>query len=392
MDIQQKAIITLVKSAITGQSYDFPKEFDLNELLAVAKKHNIASMLYYGANNCGISQKENVMQQLFVMTCMYISASQRQIFELRKIYSAFEENQIEYMPLKGTLLKALYPKAEMRVMGDADILIHTSELEKINGLMEKAGFTYLGVSDHEIKWSKKGLYVELHSCLIPSYNKDYYAYFGDGWCLAKKNGDSYKYEMSTEDNFVYLFTHFAKHYRDAGIGIKHIVDLWIYILKNPNINKKYIKVELKKLQLDEFYENIMDTLAVWFEDEPSNPKTDFITRFILNSGAFGKEEVQVLSDALKTSKTVGNAKRVRISKYFHLVFLPYKSMKVKYPVLNKVPVLLPIMWVYRIFDTLFNKKERIKYQNDKVRAMTQENIDNYQTALNFVGLDFNFKE
>ena len=67
-------------------------------------------------------------------------------------------------------------------------------------------------------------------------------------------------------------------------------------------------------------------------------------------------------------------------------------MKVKYPVLNKVSVLLPIMWVYRIFDTLFNKKERIKYQNDKVRAMTQENIDNYQTALNFVGLDFNFKE
>ena len=44
-NIQQKAIITLVKSAITGQSYDFPKEFDLNELLAVAKKHNISSIL-----------------------------------------------------------------------------------------------------------------------------------------------------------------------------------------------------------------------------------------------------------------------------------------------------------------------------------------------------------
>ena len=144
--------------------------------------------------------------------------------------------------------------------------------------------------------------------------------------------------------------------------------------------------------MDEFYENIMDTLSVWFEDKPSNPKTDFITSFILNIGAFGKEEVSILSDALKTSKTVGSAKSVRISKYFCLVFLPYKSMKVKYPVLEKAPVLLPIMWVYRIFDTLFNKKDRIKYQNDKVRKMSQENIDSYQTALNFVGLDFNFNE
>lgn len=36
---------------------------------------------------------------------------------------AFDAGGIDYMPLKGSILKDLYPRHEMRMMGDADILI-----------------------------------------------------------------------------------------------------------------------------------------------------------------------------------------------------------------------------------------------------------------------------
>lgn len=393
MNIQQNAIITLIKSAITGEKCKLPEGFDLIQAKTIAQRHNIVSMIYYGALNCGIPPKDATMQALFVKTCMYIAVSERQALEVKKILPLFEKNEIKHMPLKGLILKSMYPKSEMRVMGDADILICTEQIDRINSVMQELGYDFVGTSDHEIKWKTDNLFVELHSRLIPSYNKDYYSYFGDGWRLAKVNdGGCYRYAMTDEDMLIYLFVHFAKHYRDAGIGIKHMVDLWVYTSQKNNMNEEYIETELKKLQLNDFYQNIMHTLNVWFADAQTNAKTDFITNIIFNSGVFGTNESQILSDALKTSKTVGSAKKVRVKKFFDLVFLPYKSMRVKYPLLNKAPYLLPAMWIYRVLDILIHKRERIKFQNNKVRMMTQDNIDNYQVALNFVGLDFNFKE
>ncbi len=95
--------------------------------------------------------------------------------------------------------------------------------------MNRLGYLPGVESNHEYVWDKKNmLHVELHKMLIPSYNKDYYAYFGDGWRLAKKY-DGSEFKMSDEDTFVYIFTHFAKHYRDAGIGIRHITDIYVYL-------------------------------------------------------------------------------------------------------------------------------------------------------------------
>ena len=132
------------------------------------------------------------------------------------------------MLLKGTLLKEMYPKKELRAMGDADILIKTEQYDKIKPIMQGLGFEERTESDHELIWRKPQLLLELHKKLIPSYNKDYYAYFGDGWQLGKPNSNfPHRFEMSDEDQMIYLFTHFAKHYRDAGIGIRPLPETTI---------------------------------------------------------------------------------------------------------------------------------------------------------------------
>ena len=67
-------------------------------------------------------------------------------------------------------------------------------------------------------------------------------------------------------------------------------------------------------------------------------------------------------------------------------------MCIKYPYLKKAPFLLPIMWIHRILTTILFKGDRIKAQAQAIDQMNAENINNYQQSLNFVGLDFNFKE
>ncbi len=387
----KKAIIKLIYSALTGEKLELSSDFDLYDAYAVAHKHGIAVMLYYGAVNCGISQTDPLMQKLFMSTCKNIAVSSQQMYFVEEIFSAFDEAGIDYMPLKGTLLKPLYLKPEMRSMGDADILIKTEQYDKIKPIMLKLGFSESVESNHEFIWKKPGAFIELHKRLIPSYNKDYYAYFGDGWRLANvKNGT--RYEMTDEDQMIYLFTHYAKHYRDGGIGIRHIVDLWVYRKNKPDMDEQYIKSELEKLQLFDFYVNTVKTLSVWFEGKTADSMTDFITQIIFNSGVYGTKEAHLLSQAVKISKTQGNAENVKKKKYLTSIIPPYSAMRQQYAFLKKWPVLLPVMWVVRLLDIIIFKSEKIKKKREEVNKINDEDINSYQQSLNFVGLDFNFKE
>ncbi len=391
MERFQKDMIGIVKAALLNEKYTLPEDFDFDSALKLAKKHGIIVMFYYGLLNCGVDESLPIMQQLFMITCQNVAVSERQMYAVREILAEFDKANIDYMPLKGTLLKSLYRKPEMRSMGDADILIKTEQHPEIEPIMSGLGFTPVVESNHEFIWKKPGVNIELHKRLIPSYNKDYYAYFGDGWRLAKvKEGT--RYSMTDEDQMIYLFTHYAKHYRDAGIGIRHIVDLWVYRKNKPFLDEEYIKKELERLKLFDFYTNTNKTLAVWFEGKEEDGVSDFITRIIFNSGVYGTREAKILSEAVKLSKSHGSAENVQKSKYIRLIFPKFTDMSQKYTVLKKAPYLLPFFWVGRIFSVLLFKRDKIKYHQENVNKMNQENIDSYQNALNYVGLDFNFKE
>lgn len=391
MDNLQTGIIALVRAALTGQPQQLPPDFDLEQVAKIGSHNGVSTMLYYGALTCGIEESHPLYNELFNELCFSTITGERQMDQLQKIFAAFDENHIDYMPLKGTLLKSMYPKQEMRSMCDADILIRVEQYDAIIPIMQALGLAPIKETDHELVWANKLIFLELHKRLIPSYNKDYYAYYGDGWKLAtQKNGC--RYAMTDEDQMIYLFTHFAKHYRDSGIGIRHVVDLWVYRQNKPDLDEEYLRRELEKLSLYEFFVNVMDTLAVWFADKPATDITDFITAIIFNSGVCGSDESRILSDALKKSKAAGSARTAKFQGFWGMVFLPYDQMCKKYPVLEKWAILLPVMWVHRIVGAALFRREHVKFQQDRLNAMTEENINDYQNALNFVGLDFNFKE
>ena len=280
-------ILTLLKSAIIQQKIALPEKFQLQDADDHINRHHIASLIYEGALLCNIPQNDIRMLQLFPRYCKALQVSERQLRELERIYNAFEENGIDYMPLKGCKMKALYPKPELRNMGDADILIRTEQYDKIRSVMQSLQFTEGEETVHELVWKSDALYLELHKQLIPSYNQDFYGYFGDGWARAKYLNGS-QYTMSPEDEFIYLFTHFTKHYRDGGIGCRHVVDLWVYLRSHPELDTDYIQTELKKLQLLDFYCNTRRLISTWFENQEPDPKTDFMTEFIFSAEAMEK--------------------------------------------------------------------------------------------------------
>lgn len=389
MTVTQKGILTLLKSAVTQQPLELPKDFNMEQALPVIRRHSIQTLAFDGALLCGIPRQDPVMQQLFKVYCRSVVVSEGQQSEVDRICKAFDREAIDYMLLKGIRMKKRYPKPELRTMGDADILIRMEQYEKIVPIMVSLGFTAKDETDHEYVWQSDMLFLELHKRLIPSYNKDFYAYFGDGWDLARyRQGTSYS--MTAEDEMIYQFTHFAKHYRDGGIGCRHVVDLWMYLRTNTTLDWMYIEAELKKLHLLEFHQNIQRLISVWFGTEISDAKTDFMTEFIFASGSFGQIETRVLSRAVRDSKYSVLGISGRPLYLLQTAFPDVDVLKGKYVILKKHPYLLPLIWLIRPFYKILFERQSLKQQKKNIEAFDQSGQKNHQKMLNYVGLDYNF--
>lgn len=387
MNTIQKGILALIKSALTQQPQQLPEGFDLEQAMPVIKNHHITALIFEGAALCGVPRQSPVMQTLFFSYCKSLQVSEGQMRQFQRISKAFEEAGIDYMPLKGCNMKQRYPRPELRMMGDADILIRSEQYHRIEPVMKELGFSFQKETDHELAWTSRELYVELHKRMVPSFNVDLHKRYGDGWQLARK-GSGTRYDMTPEDEWVYIFTHFAKHYRDGGIGCRHMADLWVYRRCFPGLDRTWVDREIKKLGLTEFYGNICRLLAVWFEDAPGDEKMDFMTDFIFDSGSYGSDESHTVSRAIRDTRHTLPGVSGRMMYLWKTAFPPVMTLQNKYRILRKCPWLLPVVWLVRpVYKVLFERKT-LGAQRRNLAAVSPEQLRTRQDALHYVGLDY----
>ena len=388
----QRGILAVIKSGFTGEKASVAADFPWAEAVKFAKAQSLEVMLFLGAEKSGVQIPAEVFSTLQKRAMLMLAYAVRQDSEADRIFALLRDKNIDFLPLKGAILRHMYPETGMRFMSDIDVLIKSEQYPAVEKLMRDEGYSFVCESDHEYIWDRKNiLHIEFHRRLIPSYNKDYFAYYGDGWRPAKRDNGS-EYKMSDEDFLIYIFTHLAKHYRDSGIGLKHFIDIWVYLSKKPELDMEYVEAELEKLQLSEFFKNVRAALKVWFEGGAENEKSDMITNWSFSGGAYVCYEKKVLSSAVKEAADRDGKKDSRIMRVAKAAFMPYALMCQKYPFLRKAPVLLPVMWLVRIASAAIFKRGNIKKRNSEINMMTDTNVDGYHTALNRVGLDFNFKE
>lgn len=395
MDNQTIGIITLLRSALKDEPGTLPENFDWNNATNILYEHHLVSMAIRGAARCGIPRSHPVIQQLTAAFCKIAAASRRQMQQLDAVYSLFREHGIAYMPVKGAVLKPLYPQRELRVMGDADILIRQEQYPTIRELLSSLGLQEDVESDHEYIWYGGDFKLELHKRLIPSYNKDYYAYYGDGWRLARQDGQSSACYLSPEDHFIYLLVHFAKHYRDGSINVKSICDFWVCRKAYPHMDEAYLTTELQKLKLLEFYRNILDLLDTWFEGAAPTRAVELLTQTALRGGIYTFEESQLTVSIIKLTKETASLSGSKRKWLWEKLFPPANVLRQRYPILKKYPVLLPFAWVVRWFDALFLRHDRIKHglsESQELMNMDTGRVSEYENQLRAVGLDFNFPE
>ena len=391
MNTLQKGIALLLRSGITGEKLPLPEDFSLEEALPVLKKHSVIPLAFQGAVNCGQDQNNPAMQKMLFVSYRNLMTHEKQMRALEKLLVTFETQSIPILPVKGYNIKKLYPKPELRPMGDADILIREEDYSQIRPIMENLGFTQIEDSTHVYTWKHDDLLVELHKCLVDQKDADYHAYYGSGWRLAVPGEGSLHY-MRAEDEYIYLFVHLAKHYRDCGIGYRHMVDLYVYRRKVKDLDMSYVRGELEKLRLWDFYENIMDTLQVWFEDGKENPRTELITEFVFHSGNWGMMETSYLNKALKAGGKGESVKNAGIKTAWRILFPSYETMAYDQKLLRQWPILLPIYWVGRWIRILTVQRKTIWGKLRILKQVDDDSVNSHRDALLAVGLLQNRKE
>lgn len=377
----------LIRAVILGEEY--PKassEINWENILKISLAHNISNLVGYAIIKGKYDVPEEIKKQFEKKIFERLTVSMNQNKELEKVLKVFEEKNISYMPLKGIVLQDLYPEKDMRTMADADILIKSTQYEEARNVLADLGYDFVSESDHEFNYIKKPyMHIELHKHLIPSYNDDLYAYFGDGWKRAKLcENELLKYELSNEDNFIYLVAHFAKHYRDAGIGIKSVIDLWVYLKKYPQMDAEFINSELEKLNLKVFFDNLLKLIKSWFEDEPMDEIISSMTEFILNSNTFGTMKNQISAKSIRENEKIENALKF---KYLRRIFPNFKKMKLIFPILDKIPILLPFFWVYRVVRLVLFRRDRIGKSIHNINSIDINAISEYDKHMKMVGID-----
>ncbi len=386
-DTARQGVITLLRSALSGKALPLPDGFLLDSAYGIIKRHRIMSICYCGAVLCGIDESLPVMQKLQSQTYAELIRGECQEWELSRLAAEFKKAEIAFLPVKGLFIKRLYREPHMRYMSDADILIREAEREKAEALLKKLGYRKYAESLCEIIYENDNLHLELHKSLIPPDIKDYFAYFEHVFDRAEQVEGS-EYKLRDEDHFIYIFVHFARHYRGGGIGLKHLCDLFV-CRKVLDLDGEYLEAEMKKLGLLEFYRNVCAATDAAFSDGGHSDITALIIDTVFESGAYGTVSNIRLSDAARRAgdKGLGRARR---SHFLWTLFLPYSLMCIKYPFLKKAPFLLPFMWIWRAISGVFKKNSRAAAELREVKGLSADEVKAFVDRLHAVGLKFDF--
>ena len=271
------------------------------------------------------------------------------------------------MPLKGSLIRRLYPAPEMRTSCDVDFFYDTSEKKKVYQALIDLGFKKGEENQNHCEWVNGVVAIESHHSLV-SEGSDFDEYYKDVWsrlvCVDKS-----EYNFTKEDLFIYAIIHSAKHFASAGFGVRTVLDFYFFN-RQKDLNREYLSKELEKLGLKE-YEKILRLLAdYWFGDGDANDDILLVGDYILKSGVYGNTDNFAIfkggESDLKSSKK---------KFWIRTIFPSYKTMKGKYKILKKLPFLLPLVWIYRWFEVLFSRPKNIKSTITDSKNLNQDRID-----------------
>lgn len=373
-------LFALIKSTISGIHFPDGTNLDYKELYALSKKHDLVHLVAESLIKNNLLEKDSGAYQAFSKEKIKaIYRYEQQNHELKNVRDVFQKNNIQFVPLKGSILRDYYPEPWMRTSCDIDILIHEEDLEKAKDALLSIGFTTDGVRNyHDISFLKGLTHVELHFNICEA-NKQLDTLLSKVWDYVKQY-DGYEYRETNEYFVFHHIAHMAYHFLTGGCGIRPVLDLWILRNKQAYDEEELIKL-LNQCHLVSFYKQACLLSEVWFDDKPHDETTLLMEKHIIDGGVYGTQDKGAVTGLAKHK---GSKTRYKLS----IAFPPYKDMCNIYPKLIKHKLLLPFYYIHRIFSKCFGKNAReVRKRSKVINNASRKEAKEFSLLINKLGLE-----
>lgn len=389
MTEQNRGILALIRSGLEGTPQTLPQGFDLSLAVPTLTVHGLLGLGYLGAKLCGYRMTDPAMQALTAAFVPELGRIRSQDRVLAGLYAFLEKENIDFMPIKGAVVRSLYPKPEMRSMSDADILIREEQYGSIRAFLTAQGCSEEAGVENEHNWRCGNILVELHNQLVPYSDERYGGYYKDNWRFAVKRDCSSRHDFRQEDHFVFQILHFAKHYRYGTVTAKNIVDFHIFSRAYPHMDQDYLCRELDRLELLGFYRTLQELLEVWFGQAEETEVTGEFTDAILRGSILSPQETEACWRLREDPDDTSGGKSGKLRWILQTLFPRGRLLEHRYPILKKCPWLLPFVWVSRLLGYAFALVTGRKRESASIRGLTvdAQTLKRYTDHLKKVGLN-----
>lgn len=353
----QEIFISLLSDFLNEKVTEYNCDFSQNELFSLAKEHNLSAVVGFELEkHREIYEKlSDELKKKYKQSIGYtIQHSAKADMLYSEASEVFFECKIPFTPVKGCVIKELYPIRDFRTSGDVDFITEEENIEKLKSALIEKGFS-MPEGAHTPTFSKHGCHIELHTCFEGFNEKIPLKLNSECFCEA----DGACVNLTGEAHLVYMLSHIAKHFRHGGAGIRMLADIDCVIRKR-NVSEETVLKLSSENGLEEFSKCIFAICAAWFntpfENEYNISKDSELYQdlesVILNGGTFGFSNgdrgMRRLTHELNNGSSVNS--KIKFKAFLKYLFPPRDVVRNYYSYSKKHPSLIPVAYLHRALN------------------------------------------
>lgn len=354
-------IIGVLRTVVGGEPLpNKPTDVSWHGVYSLAKHHSLASTLYsyIEADLLKDAPSELVWHWKKERDIDFVK-NVKQTSAFSEITELFTREKLAFLPLKGFMMKKLYPRPELRTMADMDIYVSEKQADRARDMLISIGYKCERDPNeeeiHDQLLKPPFINVELHKVLYKGSD------FSFEDCTPRED-NPYWYVMKDEDFFLFMLRHTHKHYTHGGCGIRAVLDFYLYKKAHPEILTEKVENVIKESGLSDFYKKISALADKWFAASETGEDIAGFELFTVTGGTYGTFETRMQVSIKESGKLKYSLSRI---------FPPVKILKKRYKWVRKCVLLVPFAYIVRIVESIFNG--RIKWHLKTAKKANEKN-------------------
>lgn len=365
----------LLKCALKSeQPLEAPDGIDFEKIYEISCRHDVENLTFLSLDKLEKKIDEKlyrIWQEAYFKRLKYCTIQDIALEELIKTFTA---NDIDCMPLKGSVIKNYYSEPDLRCMGDIDFLVREQNRQVVRDIMHGLGYEDDLLDDGQVDAFKRGKidYVEIHYD-FSAENHIMHDVFTIDWNKLVPTQTQHLYQMTFEDLYFFNTGHYVKNMHNKGMGLRGIVDTFVLWNKLNDEEKISLAKRFEDVSIDDFHSKLVKISDIWFNDAEDDGSLDDVQEYLVTRLTYGDEKTLRVLETMYSDQTSSNAEYIW-SKIFPSAEYLYRRFDIK----HKCFLVLPLLWIMRIFSQLFGSKEKWNYakrQMDTFKTIDQADID-----------------